>query len=185
MLTDDREIRGGIEALLALHGERWRERGESGLARAGVGELLAGAASALGPDRARLWVAEMEGEPISVQLFLAAGEEVKYWNGGWAERHADLKPSMLTILAAIEDAIGRGERRLDLGVGTHEYKLRFADTEDTITWGGLIARNRRWVATRAELAPRVLRYRAKRAVEDLPEPVRKRVAAAVKARRDG
>ncbi len=72
---------------------------------------------------------------------------------------------------------------MDLGVGTHEYKLRFADGEDTITWGGLIARNRRWAATRAELAPRVLRYRAKRAVEALPEPVTERVAAAVRARR--
>jgi CelD/BcsL family acetyltransferase involved in cellulose biosynthesis len=92
---------------------------------------------------------------------------------------------MLTILAAIEDAIARGERRMDLGVGTHEYKLRFADGEDAITWGGLIARNRRWAATRAELAPVVLRYRAKRVVEALPEPVTERVAAAVKARRDG
>jgi CelD/BcsL family acetyltransferase involved in cellulose biosynthesis len=91
---------------------------------------------------------------------------------------------MLTILAAIEDALGRGERRLDLGVGTHEYKLRFTDDVDTLTWGGLIARNRRWAATRAELAPRVLRYRAKRAVEALPEPVTDRVAAAVRGRRE-
>ncbi len=184
MLREPAEVRHGLEQLLALHLERWSERGESGLARAGVPALLADAAHALGPDRLRLWVAEIEGETISAQLFIAAGREIKYWNGGWAEAHAALKPSMLTILAAIEDAFARGEARMDLGVGTHEYKLRFADSEDTITWGGLIARNRRWPTTRAELASRVLRYRAKRAVEALPEPVTERVAAAVRARRE-
>jgi CelD/BcsL family acetyltransferase involved in cellulose biosynthesis len=184
MPRDRAEVGDGLAALLALHRERWIGRGESGLARRGVPELLSDAAAALGPERLRLWVAEIDGEPISVQLFLAAGREIKYWNGGWAEAHAALKPSMLTILAAIEDAIGRGERRMDLGVGTHEYKLRFTDDVDTLTWGGLIARNRRWAATRAELAPRVLRYRAKRAVEALPEPVTDRVAAAVRGRRE-
>ncbi|MCW3032741.1 MAG: cellulose biosynthesis (CelD)-like protein [Solirubrobacterales bacterium] len=171
MLREPREVRAGLEAMLALHRARWSGRGESGLARAGVPELLTGAAAALGPDRLRLWVAEIDGRPISVQLFLAAGGEVKYWNGGWSEQHADLKPSMLTILAALEDAIGRGERRLDLGVGTHEYKLRFADDQDTLTWGGLIVRNRRWPATRAELAPLVLRHRGKQLVRALPAPV--------------
>jgi CelD/BcsL family acetyltransferase involved in cellulose biosynthesis len=183
MLHEPGEVRDGIAAMLELHRGRWSGRGESGLARAGVPALLADAAGSLGPDRLRLWVAEVEGEPISIQLFIAAGEEIKYWNGGWSEEHADLKPSMLTILAAIEDAIERGERRLDLGVGTHDYKLRFSDSEDTLSWGGLIARNRRWPATRAELAPRVLRYRAKLAVQALPEPVTERVAAAVRARR--
>ena len=177
MLREPGEVGAGLEAMLELHRLRWSGRGESGLARPGVTELLAGAAAELGPERLRLWVAEVQGEPISVQLFLAAGGEVKYWNGGWSEEHADLKPSMLTILAAIEDAIGRGERRLDLGVGTHEYKLRFADTEDTLTWGGLIVRNRRWPATRAELAPLVLRYRAKQLVRALPEPLAGRVEA--------
>jgi CelD/BcsL family acetyltransferase involved in cellulose biosynthesis len=171
MLREAADVHAGLEAMLALHRERWRGRGESGLARAGVPELLAGAAAALGPDRLRLWVVEIDGQPISVQLFVAAGREVKYWNGGWSERHADLKPSMLTILAAIEDALGRGERRMDLGVGTHEYKLRFADDEDTLTWGGLIVRNRRWPATRAELAPLVLRHRGKQLVRSLPAPL--------------
>jgi len=183
MLRDPDEVRAGLDALLALHLGRWSGRGVSGLSREGVPELLADAAHALGPDRLRLWVAEIQGEPISVQLFIAAGAEIKYWNGGWSEDHADLKPSMLTILAAIEDAIGRGERRLDLGVGTHEYKLRFADSEDTLTWGGLVVRNRRWPLSRGEVAPRVLRYRAKQVALALPEPVSERIAAAARRRR--
>ncbi|MGH2865730.1 MAG: GNAT family N-acetyltransferase, partial [Solirubrobacteraceae bacterium] len=182
-IVEPAEVERALRALLELHAGRWQGRGSSNLAREGLAEMLREAASTLGPDRLRLWAAEIEGEPISVQLFIAAGDEVKYWNGGWSEAHADLKPSMLTILAALQDAIARGQRRLDLGVGEHAYKLRFADSEDALTWGGLVVRNRRWAQTRAELAPRVLRYRAKLLAERLPEPAAERVASAVRARR--
>ena len=118
-----------------------------------------------------------------MQLFHAAGGQIKYWNGGWMEQHADLKPTMLTILAALEDGIARGEHALDLGAGTHPYKLRFADGDDPLSWGGLIVRNGRWPRTRAELAPRVLRYRAKLALAALPEPLTERLEATVRSRR--
>jgi CelD/BcsL family acetyltransferase involved in cellulose biosynthesis len=177
-VLDPAERERSIEALLRLHAARWEGRGPSGLAGAGVRALLHEAAAALGPERLRLWTAELDGEPISVQLFHAAGGEIKYWNGGWAEEHADLKPTMLTILAALEDGIARGERRLDLGAGAYPYKLRFADGDDPLTWGGLIVRNRRLPRTRAELLPRVLRYRAKRAVLALPEPLTERIRQA-------
>jgi CelD/BcsL family acetyltransferase involved in cellulose biosynthesis len=181
-IREPSEVPGALDALLALHADRWDGRGESGLTRPGVPGLLSDAAAALGPERLRLWAAEIDGRPISVQLFLAAGGELKYWNGGWAEKHADVKPSMLTILAALEDGIARGERRLDLGVGTHAYKLRFADDEDTLTWGGLIVRNRRWPRTRVELGPRVLRYRAKVLARSLPTPLSERIESIARSR---
>jgi CelD/BcsL family acetyltransferase involved in cellulose biosynthesis len=179
-IVEPDETAAALDALLRMHAGRWEGRAESRLTGPGVREWLGEAASAMGPDRLRLWAAEVEGELISVQLFQAAGGEVKYWNGGWLEQHADVKPTMLTILAAIEDAIARGERRLDLGAGTHDYKLRFADGEDPIAWRGLIVRNRRWPRTRAELAPRVLRFRAKRLVRSLPEPVTRRAEDAAR-----
>jgi CelD/BcsL family acetyltransferase involved in cellulose biosynthesis len=180
-IREPAELQSAVAALLALHAGRWEDRGESHLVKAGVAEMLKEAAVSLGPDRLRLWAAEIDGRPVSIQLFIAAGGEVKYWNGGWLEEHADLKPSMLTILAALEDGIARGERRLDLGAGTHAYKLRFADGDDPLTWGGLIVRNARWPRTRAELAPRVLRYRAKVLVRSLPQPLARRVEQMVRA----
>jgi CelD/BcsL family acetyltransferase involved in cellulose biosynthesis len=183
-IVEPGEIGGAIDALLRLHEARWEDRAPSHLTSPAVREFLHDAAAALGPDRLRLWAAEIEGEPISVQLFQAGGGEIKYWNGGWMEEHADLKPTMLTILAALEDGIARGERRLDLGAGTHPYKLRFADGEDPLAWGGLIVRNRRWPRTRLELMPRVLRYRAKRAVQALPKPLTERIEASVRGRRE-
>jgi CelD/BcsL family acetyltransferase involved in cellulose biosynthesis len=181
-IVDPGETGAALDALLSMHAGRWEGRAESRLTGPGVREWLGEAAAAMGPDRLRLWAAEIDGELISVQLFQAAGSEIKYWNGGWLEQHADVKPTMLTILAAIEDAIARGQRRLDLGAGTHDYKLRFADGEDPIAWGGLIVRNGRWLRTRAELAPRVLRYRAKRLVRSLPQPLTSRVEDAAKRR---
>jgi CelD/BcsL family acetyltransferase involved in cellulose biosynthesis len=182
-ITDPAETQRAVGTLLALHASRWEGRGKSNLARPSVQAFLSEAAAALGPDRLRLWAAEINGEPISIQLFIAAGEEIKYWNGGWDEAHADLKPSMLTISAALQDAIARGQQRLDLGAGTHPYKMRFADGEDPLTWGGLTVRNRRWPRTAAELAPKVLRYRGKLLVQALPEPVGERIAKLAKARR--
>jgi CelD/BcsL family acetyltransferase involved in cellulose biosynthesis len=182
-IRDPAAMQDALSALLALHAGRWEGREESRLLGPGVEGLLREAAVALGPERLRLWAVEIKGELVSVQLFLAAGGEVKYWNGGWSEEHADLKPSMLTILAALEDAIARGERRLDLGAGTHPYKLRFADDQDALTWGGLIVRNRRWPRTRAELTPRTVRYRAKQLMLAMPAPLTGRVEAIVRARR--
>jgi CelD/BcsL family acetyltransferase involved in cellulose biosynthesis len=182
-ISDPSEMQAALRSLQALHAHRWEGRGSSKLAMPGVPELLSDAAVALGPERMRLWAVEVEGELISVQLFLAAGGEVKYWNGGWSEAHADLKPSMLTILAALQDAIARGEQRLDLGVGTHPYKLRFANDQDTLTWGGLIARNRRWAHTRAEITPLVARYRAKQLALAMPDPLANRLQAIVRSRR--
>jgi len=182
-IVDTEEIGPALDAMLALHANRWEGRASSQLTQPGVREWLGEAAASLGPDRLRLWAVEVEGELVSVQLFQAAGGELKYWNGGWSEQHADVKPTMLTILAAIEDAIGRGERRLDLGAGTHDYKMRFADGADPLSWGGLILRNRRWPRTRAELASRVLRFRAKRIVRSLPEPVTRRIERTARARR--
>lgn len=182
-IVDPGQLERTLDALLRLHLARWEGRAPSGLARPGMSGLLLTAARTLGPDRLRLWIAEIDGEPISVQLFHAAGGQIKYWNGGWMEEHADLKPTMLTILAALEDGIARGERSLDLGAGMHPYKLRFADGDDPLAWGGLVVRNRRWPRTRTELLPRVLRYRSKQAVEALPSPLTERIAALVRARR--
>jgi CelD/BcsL family acetyltransferase involved in cellulose biosynthesis len=182
-IVDAEEVGPALEVLLRLHADRWEGRAPSGLAAPGISGLLQEAAGALGPDRLRLWAAAIDGELISVQLFHAAGGRIKYWNGGWMEQHADLKPTMLTILAALEDGIARGEHALDLGAGTHPYKLRFADGDDPLSWGGLIVRNGRWPRTRAELAPRVLRYRAKLALAALPEPLSERLEATVRSRR--
>jgi CelD/BcsL family acetyltransferase involved in cellulose biosynthesis len=160
-----------IAALVRLHAGRWEGRGESSIVAGGaelaeafeqVGRL------ALDDGGFRLRILELDGEPISAQLFAAAGGDVIYYNGGWDERHAQYKPAMLGILDAIEDAFARGERRMDLGPGAQPYKLRFADGTDPLSWWVLIPPGRRMPATLARTLPmttwRELRTAAKRAL---------------------
>ena len=180
-IDDADERADAIGVMLALHAQRWEDRAPSNLTRPGIDVLLRDAADALGPERLRLWGAELDGRLISVQLFVAAGGEVKYWNGGWSEDHAALKPSMLTILAALEDALSRHERRLDLGAGRHPYKLRFANAEDGLCWGAMVLGTGRWLRTSAEIAPSAVRHRAKQLVRGLPAPLAGRLEAAAKA----
>ncbi len=63
------------------------------------------------------------------------------------------------------------------------YKLRFANSEDRLTWGGLVMHNHRWPLTRVELVPRLVRYRTKQLVARLPASAGERVEDFVRARR--
>jgi CelD/BcsL family acetyltransferase involved in cellulose biosynthesis len=160
-----------VAALVHLHAGRWEGRGDSSIVRGG--EALAASFEQAGRQLVddggfRLRILELDGEPISAQMFAAAGGEVIYYNGGWDERHAQFKPAMLGILDAIEDAFARGERRMDLGPGAQPYKLRFADGTQPLAWSVLLPPGRRLPATFARTAPtlawRELRTAAKRAL---------------------
>lgn len=158
-------------AMVRLHAGRWEGRGASSIVAGGT--ALNTAYQAIGHEllergEFRLRVLEIDGTPISVQLFAAIGSEVIYINGGWDEEFAQFKPSMLGILDAVEDAFARGERRMDLGPGAQPYKLRFADGTDPVAWWVLIPPGRRMPLALARTLPRTtwreLRDAAKRAL---------------------
>jgi CelD/BcsL family acetyltransferase involved in cellulose biosynthesis len=161
-------LNADVDAFVALHGARWEGRGDSNLVAFGdrlapllreVGERL------ISSGRFRMRVIEIDGEPISAQLFLAAGRRLLYVNGGWDERFARLKPPMLGLLGAVEDAFERGERTLDLGLGEQQYKLRFADGNDPVAWSVLMVPSRRLPLTWARTAPMLVRSAAVDAVK--------------------
>jgi CelD/BcsL family acetyltransferase involved in cellulose biosynthesis len=169
------ELERDVDAFSQLHHERWDARGGSSL-RGDVGAMLRDAGRALLPaERFRLWIVELDGRPVSAQIFLAAGGEVLYWNGGFDERAADFKPALLGIIAGIEDCFARGDRRLDLGGGAHDYKQRLADRDEPLAWGGLVPRNARYLGNRAALAPLQARGVARRAFRRLPPEMQERV----------
>jgi CelD/BcsL family acetyltransferase involved in cellulose biosynthesis len=148
-----------IETLMHLHTERWSERGESSLtARADrLPAMLEEAGRALTESgRFRIWVMEIEGRPIWANLFLAAGGELLAVNSGWDERWARMSPPLLGMLHAIEDAFQRGDRRLDLGIGDDPFKLQFADGNDPVAWGILLAPGARLPVTALGTAPMLL-----------------------------
>jgi CelD/BcsL family acetyltransferase involved in cellulose biosynthesis len=107
--------------------------------------------------RFRLQLLEVEGEPISAQLFMPTGGHVLYVNGGWDERFAQLKPPMLAILQEIEDAFARGERRVDLGIGVQPYKSRFADADEPVAWTIVMPIGARLPLTSLSVGPELAR----------------------------
>ena len=134
-LSEGERLEADLDAFARLHHARWSGRGGSDALNAHVELMLLEAARELAPSgRLRLWMIDVDGRPISAQLFVAAGGEAAYWLGGFDEEFASLKPSLLALWDAVQDSFARGERRVDLGAGGQEYKYRFADGEDSLAW---------------------------------------------------
>jgi hypothetical protein len=158
-MSSHRTARADIETLLRLHALRWENLGRSDLVALGgtLGAMLEDVGrELLDQHRFRLRVLEIEGEPICAQLFLVAGDRILYFNGGWDERFAHLKPSLLGIFSSIEEAFVRGERHIDLGPGEQAYKLRFANGSDPVAWSVLIVPSRRLPLTYARMLPALI-----------------------------
>ncbi len=160
VLAGPAEAERAVDAFLDLHAARWSERGGSTIMVPGIREMLLEAAVALVPaDRMRIFLLEVEDRPVAAQLMLTAPGEAWFWQGGFDARWKDLSPLAQTILHAIADAGARGERRIDLGSGGQEYKLRIANGGER--------------ASVVKLAPRGLpspRTRLRRLAERMHEP---------------
>lgn len=163
MSTDD-TLSADIATFMHLHLERWEGRGESGIVRLGKGlpAMLEDAGRLmLEGGRFRLWVAEVAGEPISADLYLAAGGEILGLNGGWSERFRKLSPPLLATLRTIKDGFERGDRRLDMGLGDQSHKTRFADGDDPVAWSILMPVGRRLPLTAIRTTPMLARHSAR------------------------
>jgi CelD/BcsL family acetyltransferase involved in cellulose biosynthesis len=164
------DIEKDVDAFMRLHLGRWEGKGGSGLAEIAMHDMLVDAARELLPEeRFRLYLVELNGKAIGAGLFVAAGGELAYFNGGFDEEYGKYKPTLQTILSALEDAFARGEQRLDFGGGAQPYKLRFADGEAPLTWVNLRPRNARYPLTRAQLLKDDLRWHGLNAFRKLPE----------------
>jgi len=174
MAASHEELERALEDFRRLHGARWG--GESPLAgEAGHRMMIDAGAALLAQERFRVWTISVEGAPITVQIFVAAGGEVTYWNGGWDPEWSALSPAMLGICAGLEDAFARGERRIDFGEGDHHYKTRLADRDEPIAWTVLYPRGARYPRTLVATAPARARRAARAGVGRLPAPVRSRL----------
>jgi len=158
-------LRADVDTLMRLHAARWQTLGET----IGTSNLVARAdhmpdflsdmgEALLDGGRFRLVVLEIDGEPISAHLAVAAGGEILAVNGGWDERWAHLSPTVHSVRTLVEDAFARGDRRIDLGLGEQAYKLRFSDGDAPVAWLVLLAPGPRLALTGARTAPMLARY---------------------------
>ncbi len=56
-----------------------------------------------GGARFRAYSIDIEEKPIATQVFVSAGDDLFYWNGGFDERFAAQRPALQTLIRAIED----------------------------------------------------------------------------------
>lgn len=148
------EIERDLEDFERLHAARWDWRGGSDALKPGVTGMLADAGAQLASKgRFQLMSLDIDGKVICSQLFLAAGAEVTYWNGGFDDDYANYKPSLIALVEAVRMSIAAGATRFDLGPGAQDYKYRFSDTEDQLVWQTVVPRGPRYAVARAALAP--------------------------------
>ena len=139
-LTSPDTVAADIATFATLHARRWDGR-DSRLVS--IGDRLAPfledvAAPLLAQQRFRLMLLELDGVAICADLWLAAGGEVTGINVGWDERYKRLSPPQLALVKTLEDALARGERRLNLGWGTVDYKRKYTSGAFAISWQTLL-----------------------------------------------
>jgi CelD/BcsL family acetyltransferase involved in cellulose biosynthesis len=177
MARSPEELTDALDAFHRLHAARWGD--ESPLAGPAGHRMMLDAGRALLPgERFRVWSIVLDGTYLTVQIFVAAGGEVTYWNGGWDPEWSSFSPAILGIAAGLEDAFARGERRVDFGEGEHHYKTRFADRDEPIAWTRILPRDRRYPRTLLVTAPARAKRAARAGVAHLPAPVRERLERA-------
>jgi len=164
------ELERALDHFRRLHGDRWGD--STALADdAGHRMMLEAGLELLPSGRFRVWTIDIDDAPVTVQIFVAAGGEVTYWNGGWDPEYSSLSPAMLGICAGIEDAFARGERRVDFGEGDHHYKTRLADHDEDVEWVRLYPRTPAYATTLLMTAPPRLKALARAGIDRLPESV--------------
>jgi CelD/BcsL family acetyltransferase involved in cellulose biosynthesis len=153
--TDSTSLRRDLMAFARLHSARWEGRGGSAAVNAGSMAMLEEVGEALvETGRFRLWMIDgPDGEAVSAQVFIAAGGEVAYWNGGFDERWGKHHPGAVAILVAVEDAFERGDDLIDLGGGEARYKDRLADEDRPVAWRTSYRRGPRYPLARLRRLP--------------------------------
>jgi CelD/BcsL family acetyltransferase involved in cellulose biosynthesis len=162
-LTPPWRLEEDLAHLERLHVARWSPRGGSSNTDAQRRAMLADAGQALtSSERFRLWTIRLQDDVAAAELFIVAGDELAAWGGGFDNRWQSLGPSIVTIASAAEDAVSRGERRIDLGEGFEPFKLRLGDDAERVEWTSLFPRTARYPLVRGRVLPRELRYAAAR-----------------------
>ena len=178
MAEEPADVDAAIAAFARITADRWEPPPWGEPRGDGVEGMLHEAARAMVPaGRMRVWVLEVEGRLVCVQLFVAADGEVGYWNGGFDPEWSRLRPGFETIVRAIEHAFASGDRRLDLGGGASAYKRRLTDADAPLAAAMVLPGGRDLPVRRAQLMParldRLLVRGAKRLPPRISEPLRR------------
>jgi CelD/BcsL family acetyltransferase involved in cellulose biosynthesis len=176
LLADPDAIAAALPGLARLHHQRRGPRGGSEVLDERGVRMLADAADELAPA-GRLWISHIDGPdgPVAALLFVAAGGVASYWNGGMDDAWARSSPGLVALVAAVEEALRRDLREVDLGPGDQHYKSRVAGERRRLVSLSLRPRDSRYPLTAVRLAPGDLRTRLAQELSDAQKERLKRV----------
>ena len=142
LLDDPAQAEEGMAVLFRLHDMRWTDRGGSSLAAQEPRTLLTRfAADAAANGWLRLWLLEMDGEPVAAELAWRIGGRQLHFQGGFDPARGQLGVGLVLFAHALEDAAEAGVAEADLGWGESDYKRRYGHAARTVPL--LVAMRRR------------------------------------------
>jgi CelD/BcsL family acetyltransferase involved in cellulose biosynthesis len=163
-IDDPAEAPAALDALFALHADRFAAVGKRSVLTDGHRAAVRDAVAALLPlGQARLLICTADDAVVGASLSVRAGDRVCGWGLGFRPEWAKQSLGLVLLDASVRDAAEAGARVLDLGGGGQDYKVRLADADEPLVTERLIMRDRRWPAVHASHAPAHAR-RAARAV---------------------
>jgi CelD/BcsL family acetyltransferase involved in cellulose biosynthesis len=172
------ELESSFPEFFDLHHRRWRSRGGSGVLNDGIERMLMNVSQVLEEGRLNIWTMLVNERPVGAHVFLSTGEESACWLGGFDDEWAHLQPALMTMLKGIEHSFSAGHRRIDLGPGAQEYKLRLADGAEDLQWVLVIPAGPFSALARTQL----LQQRARMALARRLSPETKRTIRRIRAR---
>lgn len=120
------EWRGAARTLEWLHGQRWRQRGESGQL---ADPLLCAFMRSVIPDLGecgllRFFRLKCDNRPIAAALVMRCGTTAHFYLTGFDPAWARFSPGLLTIVAAMRSTHQEGVREFHFLRGREAYKYR-------------------------------------------------------------
>ena len=130
-LTEDpATLDDDMETFLRLHESRWADRGGSRSIFERSREFHRSfARDALERGWLRLWLLELESEPVAAWYGWRLGDSYSHYLGGFDPAWANRGLGIIVLARAIQGAIEEGAGEFDFLLGTESYKLRFATKE--------------------------------------------------------
>jgi CelD/BcsL family acetyltransferase involved in cellulose biosynthesis len=123
---EPRELDRDLATLFRLHDARWELRGGSSLTERARAFHRDFSAAALRRGWLRLWLMEVDGEPVAAWYGWRLGGRYSYYLAGFSPRWSDASVGLLLLAHTVRAAIEEGAVVYDMLLGEEDYKRRFA-----------------------------------------------------------
>lgn len=125
-LAGEKSLERDLDTLFALHQARFGGR-RSDFSDTAFHRAIARRALARG--RLRLWLLELDGQPVAAWHGFHAGGITNYYQAGRDLAYDRLSPGFVLMAHSIRQAIEEGAAEYRFGRGSERYKYRFADDD--------------------------------------------------------